>query len=377
VFTFNLLLILIGGVFIGGAGTLFGPVVGVAIFEGISLWIGPFSSYNDLFVGAGVIVVAIAFRGGVIPRLQTLGAFVTVRSGPLRDRTGLWHKPTEASEDIDIARSGGVDGMQLLEPIGAHDGLTASGISKDFQGVRALSDVDVQVCGGELLGLIGSNGSGKTTLLNIITGFVAADSGRVTVDGVDLSGRLPAYIARHGIGRTFQVPRLVDRLSVRRNIELGLIGRQRQMPVGSMLRLPRFRRLERERRDLITRTWNQIGLDTALLNQPVRTLSLGLKRIVEVARAAIAGPPVICLDEPAAGLDNDERDLLGNVLRAMVAQGRSVLLIEHNIRFVLDLCDSIVLLETGTIVGRGRPKDNEIDEALRDYINTYVVDVVQ
>jgi ABC-type branched-subunit amino acid transport system ATPase component len=170
------------------------------------------------------------------------------------------------------------------------------------------------------------------------------------------------------------VPRLIDELSVAENVQLGLLGLDRQHVLASLVRWPWL--VARERRDLerAREVCRFLGLPNDLIDSRAGNLPLGLKRIVEIGRAVVAGSRVICLDEPAAGLNAAELHRLREVLRALVAAGRAVLLVEHNTRFVLDVCDRIVLLRDGVIVGRGSGgRDGEMTEQLRNYVAAYTV----
>jgi branched-chain amino acid transport system ATP-binding protein/branched-chain amino acid transport system permease protein len=362
-FAFTMILLLIGGVFLGGPGTLWGPVLGISVFQGISFWIGPFSAYNSLFLGAGVLISALGFKGGMVATLERVYDRIARRRGGAR--------ASPVSED-------GVrfeDASVRLEPIQSGDvGLSVAGVSKRFGGNQALRDVSLELRGGELLALIGPNGSGKTTLLNLVNGFVKADAGSITLNGHEYRHLPPAQTARHGLGRTFQVPRLIDELTVAKNVQLGLLGLGRQRVLASLVRWPFLRRRERADLERAREVCRFLGLPPAVIDVHAGALPLGLKRIVEIGRAVVAGSRVICLDEPAAGLNETERERLKGVLRALVQAGRAVLLVEHNTRFVLDVCDRIVLLKDGEIVGRGDGgRKGEMDEQLREYVAAYTV----
>jgi branched-chain amino acid transport system permease protein len=361
-FAFNMILLLIGGVFLGGAGTLWGPVLGVSVFQGISFWIGPFSKYNSLFLGAGVLIAALGFKGGMVATVQRLYDRIARRGAPAAETVN------ESSVRFEVAEV-------RLQPIAAAGvGLAVDGVSKRFGGNQALRDVSLELRGGELLALIGPNGSGKTTLLNLINGFVRADTGTITLNGFSYRHLPPAHTAHRGLGRTFQVPRLVDELTVAQNVMLGLLGLRRQRVLGSLVGWPLLRRRERAELERAREVCSFLGLPAQVIESHAGALPLGLKRIVEIGRAVVAESQVICLDEPAAGLNETERKRLREVLRALVAAGRAVLLVEHNTRFVLDVCDRIVLLRDGVVVGRGEGgRDGRMDGQLRDYVAAYTV----
>jgi branched-chain amino acid transport system permease protein len=361
-FTFNMILLLIGGVFLGGAGSLWGPVLGISVFQGISNWIGPFSPYNLVFLGAGVLVAALGFKGGMVATAQRVYNRLTRRS-----RTG----PTAAA-DSSVRFEVGEVRLQPIDPGSA--GLSVSGVSKRFGGNQALRDVSLELKGGELLALIGPNGSGKTTLLNVISGFVRPDAGSIVLNGLSYKHLPPARAARKGLGRTFQVPRLIDELTVAQNVQLGILGKERQRVLAALFIWPPLRHRERAQLDRAREVCTFLGLPREVVEGRAGDLPLGLKRIVEIGRAVVADSTVICLDEPAAGLNETERRRLHEVLRALVEAGRAVLLIEHNTRFVLEVCDRVMLLRDGDVVGRGQGgAEGAMDKPLHDYVAAYTV----
>lgn len=354
-FGFDMILLLLGGVFIGGLGTLWGPIVGVALFQGISLWIGPFSEYNPLVLGLGVLASAVVFRGGLVP---------TVRR--------LIRRDAPATTDSELTDGGA---QLALEAVAGAASVEARGVELAFGAHQVLAGVDLTLAGGEVTALVGANGSGKTTLLNVLSGFYTPQAGAVTVNGADCTSLPPVRIARAGLGRTFQVPKLVDDLTVGENIQLGIIGIQPQRALAAVLRLPGFRARMRAQQAAAAEIARGLGFSDDVIASRAGTLSLGLKRIVEIGRAIAGDARVICLDEPAAGLNDDERERLATVCRTLAGSGRAVLLIEHHLRFVLEVSDRVVLLEEGTVAGEGRPdQPGEFGPALTRYFGTYLVD---
>ena len=208
--------------------------------------------------------------------------------------------------------------------------------------MHALSDVSLEVREGELVGLIGPNGAGKTTLVDAVSGFVGS-TGRVELSGADISGLPPYERARRGLGRTWQSTELFDDLDVRENLTVavrdgtGARGRSgaRDGPAEQTLAL--------------------VGMDWAAEAMPTQ-LSMGQRKLVGVARALAAKPRLLCLDEPAAGLDTRESAELGACLRGLADQGQSMLLIEHDMGLVLGICDRVVVLEFGQVIADGPPE---------------------
>ncbi len=202
--------------------------------------------------------------------------------------------------------------------------------------MHALSDVSLEVREGELVGLIGPNGAGKTTLVDAVSGFVGY-TGRVELSGADISGLPPYERARRGLGRTWQSTELFDDLDVRENLTVAVRDGTgaRDGSAGQTLAL--------------------VGMDWAAEAMPAQ-LSMGQRKLVGVARALAAKPRLLCLDEPAAGLDTRESAELGACLRSLADQGQSMLLIEHDMGLVLGICDRVVVLEFGQVIADGPPE---------------------
>lgn len=363
VFSFTMLLVIVGGVFIGGKGTLWGPVIGCALFQLVSLWLGPFSPYNELFLGIAVLVSAIAFKGGVVFTWRRIAARV-----PMLARYGF------GTERIRVPSSD-IDTGDLEAATVSAQPLRVEGVSRAFGGNVAVRDVGFEASPGRVFAVIGPNGSGKTTLLNVISGLVDADEGDVFV-GDQLIGHDAAHDrARKGIARTFQVPRLVDELTFRENVEFGSIALEGNGMTKALIRRPNARPADLARSKKALAACRRLGCDDTTADEEAEALPLGTKRLVEVARAMVSDAPIVCLDEPAAGLSEHERDQLGEVLRALVAEGRTVLLVEHNLRFVLEVADDILLLQDGEIAGRGTTDGpRRFDDALRGYLGTFLLD---
>ncbi len=227
--------------------------------------------------------------------------------------------------------------------------LSAAGISVQFGGVHALSDVDLEVREGQLVGLIGPNGAGKTTFIDAITGFVPF-RGKVVLDGHDLSSELPHARARQGLVRTWQSIELFDDLTVEEN---AIVAASRTSPVSALRE--RFSR-RAAGSAAAGEALRLVGLESVATASPA-DLSQGQRKLVGVARAIAASPRVLCLDEPAAGLDTGESHELGRTLRQIVDAGTSTLLIDHDMGLVLGISDYIVVLEFGEVIAHGKPAD--------------------
>jgi branched-chain amino acid transport system ATP-binding protein len=241
--------------------------------------------------------------------------------------------------------------------------LSATGISVRFGGVRALTDVTVSVPAGRIVGLIGPNGAGKTTLVDALTGFVRCD-GRVRLDGRDLSGRPPHVRARRGLARTWQSIELFDDLTVRENLMTAARRRSIGRMLAGTLAAP-------------PAPPDSVGEALALLGlKPVADmlaseLSQGERTLVGLGRVLAARPRVICLDEPAAGLDTRESEQLGRRLRAVADAGTAMLLVDHDLGLVLGICDEVVVLEFGRVLAAGTPEQVRHDpRVIAAYLGT-------
>jgi ABC-type branched-subunit amino acid transport system ATPase component len=223
--------------------------------------------------------------------------------------------------------------------------LSIRGLSVSYGGVRAVSDADLDVPAGQLVALIGPNGAGKTTLVDAISGFVRYQ-GTVQLDGRDLSGKAPHQRAQLGLARTWQSIELFDDLSVRENLSVAS-GRVRGWrTVGELLgRL-------RAPTEATEQALSLLGLEE-FADANAADLSEGQRKLVGIARALVAQPRVLCLDEPAAGLDTHESTLLGQRLRQIVQAGTPILLIDHDMSLVLEVSDHVVVLEFGKVIAAG------------------------
>lgn len=230
--------------------------------------------------------------------------------------------------------------------------LQLEGARKQFGGVLAVNDVSFAVTPREIVALIGPNGAGKSTTFNLITRVLDASAGRITVCGADVAGSTPQQIARLGVARTFQHVKLIPDMTVLENVALGAHLRGRSGTFASMLRLDRAEeaRLLAEAARQIAR----VGL-AEQIDQPAGSLSLGQQRVVEIARALCVDPLLLLLDEPAAGLRHMEKQQLAALLRQLRDGGMSILLVEHDMGFVMDLADRIVVLDFGTKIAEGTP----------------------
>jgi branched-chain amino acid transport system ATP-binding protein len=238
--------------------------------------------------------------------------------------------------------------------------LEASGISKRFGGVQALHGVSLSIAAGEVFGLIGPNGAGKTTLFNVLTGIYAADEGSFRFNGRDLRGRAPHQVAAAGIARTFQNIRLFANLSALDNVMIGRHVRTRAGVVGAILRTRRTLAEERETERRAAKLLDYVGI-AGRANDPAGSLPYGDQRRLEIARALATEPRLLALDEPAAGMNAAESLALGKLIRAIRDEGVTVLLIEHDVRLVMNVCNRVMVLDYGEKIAEGAPREVQRD----------------
>jgi branched-chain amino acid transport system ATP-binding protein len=249
----------------------------------------------------------------------------------------------------------------LVQPV-----LALDNISVQFGGIRAVDDASLSVQPGTVRGLIGPNGAGKTTLFDVISGLRRPNSGTVQLDGHDVTSWSPTKRARRGVRRTFQRVQVFGRLSVADNL---LVALEHHGGGGGLaadfVAWPARRTIERERRERVAEVAEQCGL-TAVLDQPAASLPIGVARLVELARALVDGPRLLLLDEPTSGLDETEWQRLGGLITQLSAQHAcAVVLVEHNVPFVMDHCEQITVLELGRVIADGSPSDVRANEAVR------------
>jgi branched-chain amino acid transport system ATP-binding protein len=237
----------------------------------------------------------------------------------------------------------------------------------DYGAVRAVDHVGFGVEAGEVCGLVGPNGSGKSSLLNTISGFVTVTSGKIGLDGADLTRERPHVVARHGVGRTFQLVRLLRGLTVEDNIAAGYfsaaIRSGLRHTLSSMLSA---RKLAGDEKERVGEAMELAGV-THLADVHVEELSFGMQRRVEVARSIVSRPRLLLFDEPAAGLDTKDLEDLSAIIRRESERGAAVILVDHHLHFVLELCPRLVVLNFGNKIfdgpGEDAVKDAEVREA--------------
>ncbi|MDB5751926.1 MAG: transporter-related protein [Ramlibacter sp.] len=323
------------------------------------------------FLGAGVVKLLEDQLQVLLPRLiGTSGSFETIVFGVILvvvlkyAPEGLWSFVARW-----IPRADRVRDWEGAPPLPARDKpaagellLQVQAVRKEFGGLVAVNDVSFELRAGEIVGLIGPNGAGKSTTFNLITGVLGLTSGQVRYRGEDITGMPSRAIARRGISRTFQHVKMIPEMTVLENVALGGYLRGSSGTVKAMLRLDRA-----EERGLFAEAERQlarIGMADRM-HEMAGNLALGPQRLMEIARALCTDPALLLLDEPAAGLRHKEKQALGKVLRLLKGEGMSLLLVEHDMDFVMGLTDRIVVMEFGTRLMEGTPAEVQASPAVR------------
>jgi branched-chain amino acid transport system ATP-binding protein len=241
--------------------------------------------------------------------------------------------------------------------------LSLNGITRRFGGLIAVDGVDLAVAKGGVTAVIGPNGAGKTTLFNIISGFQAPNAGRIVFDGTDITGHPPEAIAAAGVVRTFQLVQLFQNLSVLENVKVGSHLHTTGGLWSAVLRLPRMRAAERALEARARELLAFVGLDAAA-DEEANALAYGQQRLLEIARSLAAGPRLLLLDEPAAGLSVEETRRLAAAIRTIAERGTTVLLIEHDMKLVMNTADMVAVLDFGRKIAEGPPETVREDAAV-------------
>ncbi|MDB5890072.1 MAG: branched-chain amino acid transporter permease [Polaromonas sp.] len=325
---------------VGGLGSLSGPVLGAIVFTYLPEKLQFFADWQFMVYGLLLMVSFVLLPKGLagllLPRSRYIKASAQTGAQKLADKNSGIRSPAAPVTSE-------TSGAALL---------VAKDIGLSFLGLRALDGVTLEIRPGQIIGLVGPNGSGKSTLVNVISGIYRPGAGTVTFDGKPISGLFDHEVARLGVLRTFQDPRLVPAFTVRENVLLGMHRLYRQGRVAAALNLPSAHREEAEMLERVNEALALAGL-TALADMPVKDLPYGDQRMTELSRVLVADPRVVLLDEPAAGLSEGELVRLADVIRVLKGRGVSVVLIEHHMDFLDDLVDDVVVLDAGKMIYQG------------------------
>ncbi len=244
-----------------------------------------------------------------------------------------------------------------------HSILSVKGVNKRFGGLQALSDVGLEIRRGQIYGLIGPNGAGKTTFFNVITGLYTPDSGSFVLDGQPYEPTAVHMVAKAGIARTFQNIRLFGDMTALENVMVGRHVRTKSGVWGAVFKTRSERAEEAEIKQRAIDLLHYVGI-AQYADFQSRTLSYGDQRRLEIARALATDPKLLALDEPAAGMNATEKHGLRDLLEHIRSDGRTILLIEHDVKLVMGLCDRVTVLDYGKQIAEGLPADVQRDSAV-------------
>jgi ABC-type branched-subunit amino acid transport system ATPase component len=333
-------------VVLGGSGGVSGALIGAALIGFLDISGHQFENTREVAYGLLVIVVVIAAPSG---------AFGLIRA---RFRAPAY-VPQERPERASVMLAP----HAIVVPSAGRAPLAVANVTKRFGGLIAVNDVSFTLTPGTLTSLIGPNGAGKTTLFNAISGIGRLSEGRVEIDGVDVTGWQPHRVAALGVGRTFQNARLFGDMTVLENVVAGAFRTERTSFAADVFALPSSRHSEREANDRARDALARLGLEP-IATTLARDLAFGDRRRVELARALAAGPWLLLVDEPAAGLNAGERAALTGDLLALRDAGMTLLLIEHDMRLVMSISERVMVLKFGRLIADGPPERVRNDPAV-------------
>jgi len=356
-FTFQLAIAFIAASVLGGSESVYGAFIGAFLLQVGPMQTAGFAEYALVAYGAFLIIGGVLLPGGAAGLARSIWARIrSYDPGPTDTQTsGVSVQPPAANASLDI------------DPI-VGKSLRVSGLVRTFGGVRALDDVTITAEPGRVTGLIGGNGSGKTTMLNIVSGFYRPTSGAIELDGRPLGRTSPHKVARLGVARTFQTPLIPRNLTTLEVLSTARYARHYSSLLSAVLRLPGYRRQARKDRERGMTVLRVLGI-THLADVQADSLPLGSRRVVEMARALVAEPAVLLLDEPASGLDGEEVEGLARVVRSIAELGTTVILVEHNFELICRVSDQVHVLEFGKLIASGTPEHIQDDPAVqRSYL---------
>lgn len=332
--------------FIGGRASFRGVIAASVIFTVLPQLLRVADEWRMVIFGMLLLVIVLTAPDG----LEHLFARIQRWWNELR------HGKSESAADAGRAFKAPAAGLiHLSAPSDPIDGgaISVRGLKKAFAGVKAVDDVSFSVGRGELVGLIGPNGSGKSTTLDCISGLTKADAGRVEIDGVDITGMSPNRLAKLGLVRTFQATRVYESLTVRENLAVALHGRQSLTEEWKG-----YFQLQRESKDFATRADHLIEtLNLAhVQHRKAGELSYGQRKLIQFAAALIKPPRVLLLDEPLAGVNPTIINLFKEHIAAHSKLGLTIILVEHNLPVVTEMCERLIVLEQGALIADGDPQ---------------------
>jgi len=347
---FELILML----FIGGRETIWGGLLGVALIKGLpEIFVG-LRDYKTLAYGFVFILVIVFMPGGIAGWFTKLAKKLEAKL--FKSSTSASETPSTVIKLHKQADMGSISSAPILE---------VSKLKKSFGGLLAVNNLDFTVDRGEIKSVVGPNGAGKTTVFNVINGILAADEGSIKFEGNEIIGLKPMQVASLGIGRTFQTPRLFGHMTALENV---MLGRHKMTKAGILeaaFSLPASNSEENliRQNSVDMLTFVSLGNKAHLL---AGSLPFGEKRLLEVARALALEPKLLLLDEPASGLNDVEKEIFSKMISEVKRLGISILLVEHDMNFVMRMSDKIVVMDYGAKIAEGVPSEIQSNQKVID-----------
>jgi ABC-type branched-subunit amino acid transport system ATPase component/ABC-type branched-subunit amino acid transport system permease subunit len=365
-FSFDQSVMFLAMAVLGGNGSAVGAIVGATLLTLVPEVLRFLKDYYMMVYAAGIVIIMIFMPGGIAGLVRALN---------ITQRLRTWWQADALARVAAVAS--GATATDLLPPVAATphgDGtlLTVRGLAKHFGGLKAVDGVDMAVRRGEIQALIGPNGSGKTTIINMLSGLYVPTAGEILVDQADMTGCKPHVITAHGVARTFQNIRLFGDLTVLDNIMIGQHGKTKTGLIGSVLQPPAQRAEEAAMREKAVKVLEFVGLRGQEFAE-AKSLPYGRQRVLELARALVSEPKLLLLDEPAAGLNAAETDILLDLLFQIRDHGITILLVEHDMSLVMNVSDHITVLNFGKKIAEGHAEAIQKNQEVIDaYLGTEV-----
>ena len=333
-------------VVLGGSGRIWGPFIGLCVFFLVPEFLTGLQSWRMIIYGVILLALMVFAPNGLMGAIEAGSRRLWARMASTRrsGADGGEGKPGDAAKAYDRSGFERTAGTPLV----------VAGVHKSFGGIVVLDGISLQVEAGSSHAIVGPNGSGKTTLLNLVSGFYPADSGAIVCGDDKLLALAPYQVARRGVGRTFQTPKLLNGASVLENVLLGTYGSERASIPEILLALPRARREAARLRERAMRSLAFAGMAGDAMHL-AGEIPHGKQRLVEIARALVGKPRLLLLDEPAAGLSLSELDGLEHLITAIQELGATVVIVEHHLDLVTRACRTVTVLDQGRILAEGTP----------------------
>ncbi len=345
-------------VIIGGLGSIWGGLFGSTFITSLPNLLSSFDEYKDVFYGFILVVILISTPEGLILEIcRKIDVF--------RKKRRQGNNDSRDKQELDTVGPSSISGLSLAasrqilrEPL-----LRIKNMSKRFGGIAAVSEITFEVEKGSVTSLIGPNGAGKTTTINLIYGVYRPNKGTIIFGHNRIDGLSSYQIAARGMARTFQNLQIFDNITVLENVMVGAHSKPGSEFLVSMLHIPPYQKEEEMIREKSMEALEFFGLDEAA-DSPAGQLSFGEQKRLEMARAIVSKPELILLDEPVAGLNRAESMEIARLIMKIRSKGTTVLLVEHDINVVMRISDKVVVLNYGTMIAEGSPKQVQTNEAV-------------